>query len=125
MISSVGKFLMTKLKEIHANSYNEQAPYEAKFPYVTMLEMPTDFGEGNKAVVMLNFEIWDNKSSDIATLCSIQENIIDTFDHMSENTDEFTLYLEKNGTSVIPDTDPKIRRRRVQFVLIYYDKKRL
>jgi len=125
MIKEVGKFLMSELSSVHSEAYSEQADEAAIFPYIVMSEMATDFNQGHKVVSMLNFDIWDNKSSDTSDINTLKEAVIDHFNHMSTTNVRYALYLEKNMEFIIPDRDPKIRRKRVQFTLVYYDNNRL
>jgi hypothetical protein len=114
-------FLYTKLSETQKPVYFEIAPSKTVFPYI-VYKLPNSVNvESDRQDYTLQIDVWD-KNTDTTALETLTDDIdkqLYKLEHL--DTDQF-LKFERESRLMIPDTDPKIKRRQLRYVVKQYER---
>lgn len=117
--TEIQKDLKTRLQAIGATIYNEMAPVDADFPYVTIDFNNSDSDGSATEVVRLDIDGWDNMDETGGSTLRIEgvmEKVAEALEQELKLVEEgysFRYILDQRRN--IPDPDIQIRRRKYTF----------
>lgn len=110
----IKQYLETK----HERVYHEQAPSDAKYPYI-LFEVSEGFKNGCRDDLTLIIDIWDRNKSSMEI-----EDLTDTIDKLFDNANlpnEYVLpTFFREGRLKIEDQDKTLKRRQLRFSVQTY-----
>lgn len=109
-------YVYTELKKIHPRTY-KRVPQTAEFPYV-VYSIPAFTEDYNVERNTLSIDIWDN-IEDTTRLEQLTTIIQNAFKNKIGCTDDFSVKIDIGAPlrQEIPDPDPILNRRRLNFIL--------
>ena len=110
MNSDTGQAILTIIKSIYSNSYYNEAPRDAVFPYAVFTTPSTFQLEGTERII-LEIDIWDNKGNNISSLEIATKNLKKGLQEYVYTDNNIYLKFELDSLLQIPDPEEQIRRR--------------
>jgi len=111
--------LVSRLKTVHSRVVLEDSQQKIEFPYITYSLSSRD--NNNRELFRFEVNVWDN-SNDTTTIENLSDSIKALFDHYSYNDSNIAFHSYLEDRSMLPDTNPQIRRRHLIFDLKVYIK---
>jgi hypothetical protein len=122
MNSDTGQAILTIIKSKYSNSYYNEAPIDAAFPYAVFTTPSTFQLEGTERII-LEIDIWDNKGNNISSLESATKTLKDGLKKYVYIDDNIYLKFELESLLQIPDPEEQLRRRQLRFIVKYIDRR--
>ena len=114
------EFITDTLKSAAARVYLEKAPEGTDFPYVTY-RFPTSNEAEFREDFILEVNLWDH-GEDTTALEELTEDVDEALNrtkHLTATAD-MQLSVYRINRMMIPDPDPKIRRRELRYEVKAY-----
>lgn len=119
------EFLTEELKKFSPRVFNKYANDNAIFPYVVFNIGTSNIIEKDREDVVVEIDIWDymrdgyDAVMNIETLTSRIDNFLKNKIYNGENS---VLIFEKTNRLTVPDEDERVERRRLRYIVKFYDK---
>lgn len=96
------------------DAYLEEAPQNKTFPYITFRFLPS-IENYQREIFILQVDVWgsDNDTTEIEEISDRIDHVLHRMKYYDTDVLQTTIYRESR--EMVPDPDPNIRRRMLQF----------
>jgi hypothetical protein len=115
------KTIFQTLSQVDVPFYLEVVPEGTPFPYA-VFSMPGSFNlESDRQDFQLYVDVWDN-ISDNTRIETITNQIDEVLYKLRITNEHHLLIFQRESRLMLPDPDPKIKRRQMRYLVKTYER---